>query len=279
MTDTRRADSTTRAKTRTSRSGSRAQALRTNARRISRMPGSKSPQQVEPGSVELRLMNGFELRQGGYTIPFPMSVQRLLAFLAFQERPVQRVYVAGKLWLDASEERAYASLRSALWRANQPGVPLVVSVNSQLALDSDVRVDLHEAVTHASRLIDGSAGDDVSFAGFLLTGELLPDWYDDWLLIEREKYRQLRLHALEALAIRLIALARYGEAAETALAAIAGEPLRESAHRVLIRVHLAEGNPSEALRHYALFREQFLAKLDLSPSPQLDELVAGLTHP
>ena len=118
----------------------------------------------------------------------------------------------------------------------------------------------------------------MTFAGFALTGELLPDWYDDWLLIEREKYRQLRLHALEALATQLTALARYGEAAETALTAIAGEPLRESAHRVLIRVHLAEGNPSEALRHYRLFRELLLTELGLEPSEQIAELVGGLTH-
>ncbi len=247
------------------------------SRRDTRAPGRRRVA-AEAAPVDLRLMNGFELRRGGAPISFPMSVQRLLAFLAFQERAVQRVYVAGKLWLDAPEERAFASLRSALWRANQPGVPLVVALNSQLALDPGVRVDLRDASKQAYQLIDGSAGDDVSFAGFTLTGELLPDWYDDWLLIEREKYRQLRLHALEALAVRLTSLARYGEAAETALTAIAGEPLRESAHRVLIRVYLAEGNPSEALRHYALFRDLLLAELGLAPSEQLEALVEGLTR-
>jgi DNA-binding SARP family transcriptional activator len=223
-------------------------------------------------------MNGFELLQGGAAISVPMSVQRLLAFLAFQEHPVQRVFVAGKLWLDSAEERAFASLRTALWRANQPGVPLVMAFNSQLALDPRVWVDLREASTQAYHLIDGSIGGDVSFAGFALAGELLPDWYDDWLMIEREKYRQLRLHALESLAVRLIELARYGEAAETALAAIASEPLRESAHRVLIRVHLAEGNRSEALRHYELYRDLILAELGLMPSAQLEALVEGLTR-
>ena len=247
-----------------------------------RQPGASRPATrgatTSAAPLELRLMNGFELLSGGKPISFPMSVQRLLAFLSFQGRPVQRVYVAGKLWLDVPEERAFASLRSALWRANQPGFRLVLAVNSQLALDPAVRIDLRDASAQAYRLIAGSADDDVTFAGFALTGELLPDWYDDWLLIEREKYRQLRLHALEALATQLTALARYGEAAETALTAIAGEPLRESAHRVLIRVHLAEGNPSEALRHYRLFRELLLTELGLEPSEQIAELVGGLTH-
>jgi DNA-binding SARP family transcriptional activator len=223
-------------------------------------------------------MDGFELVRDGEAISFPLSVQRLLAFLAVRERPVQRLFVAGRLWLDVPEERAFASLRSALWRANQPGIPLVASVNSQLALDPCVRVDVQAASKQAYALIDGSADENLSFAGFALTGELLPDWYDDWLVIERERYRQLRLHALEALAGRLTDLGRYGEAAETALTAIGGEPLRESAHRILIAVHIAEGNPSEALRHYELFRELLLSELGLTPSEQLQNLVASLTH-
>jgi DNA-binding SARP family transcriptional activator len=222
-------------------------------------------------------MNGFELLCDSDAVSLPFSVQRLLALLAFHERPVQRVYVAGKLWIDATEERAFASLRSALWRANQAGIPLVDAFDSRLALHPEVRVDVHEAAAQAQRIVDGTA-ENVSFAGVALNGELLPDWYDDWLLIERERYRQLRLHALEALADRLTALGRYAEAAETALTAIAAEPLRESAHRVLVRVYCAEGNASEALRHYELFRRLLEEQLGLVPTSQLDDLVAGLTR-
>ena len=144
-------------------------------------------------------------------------------------------------------------------------------IDSRLALDAGVTVDVREAARHAQRLIDASA--DVCTPGALLRGELLPDWYDDWLIIERERFRQLRLHGLEALSERLLALERYGEAAETALSAIAGEPLRESAHRALIRVHLAEGNPSEALRHFELFRRMLADELGLPPSPRLATLM------
>jgi len=63
----------------------------------------------------------------------------------------------------------------------------------------------------------------------VLSADLLPDWYDDWVLLEAEDWRQLRLHALEALAGRLIALGRWGEAANAAGAAVRAEPLRESA--------------------------------------------------
>lgn len=221
-------------------------------------------------------MNGFEVLYAGEPLARPLSAQRLVAFLAFQERALQRIYVAGRLWPESTEERALASLRSALWRANQAAVPLIRAVDTRLALDPRVRIDIHEASLQAQRLVDGTAGDEIGLADFLLTGELVPDWYDDWLVIERERLRQLRMHALEALSARLLAGARYGEAAETALWAIAGEPLRESAHRALIRVHLAEDNPSEALRQYELFRDLLRTQLGLRPSPQLRQLVAGI---
>lgn len=42
-------------------------------------------------------------------------MERLIAFLAVQAQPDQRVFVAGTLWTDASEERANASLRTTPW--------------------------------------------------------------------------------------------------------------------------------------------------------------------
>ncbi len=226
-----------------------------------------------PDPVEVRLMDGFELVCDGAPVPCPLTAQRLLAFLGLHDRPLQRLFVAGKLWTDSTEERALASLRSAIYRANRPVAALIRVVDSRLSLDPDVRVDVREASAQAHALIEGESGEEACRARSLLNGELLPDWYDDWLIIERERFRQLRLHGLEALSARLLGLRCYGEAAEAALSAIAGEPLRESAHRALIRVHFAEGNPSEALRQFELFRRMLADELGLRPSPQLFELM------
>jgi DNA-binding SARP family transcriptional activator len=137
-------------------------------------------------------------------VSLPPSAQRLLAFVALHERPLQRVYVAGTLWLDASDDRAGASLRSSLWRLNRPGHQVVESTTTHLRLAPDVDVDLRRALGLAHRLLDGSAdADDLDAGEAVLRGELLPDWYDDWLLFERERFRQVSLHALEVLAERL----------------------------------------------------------------------------
>jgi len=225
--------------------------------------------------VTLALLDAFELRCSGKPVSLPPSAQRLLALLALQERPLLRLHVAGTLWLDTPEERASANLRSSLWRLNRPGPKLVEATSLQLRLAPEVQVDVRETAALAHRLLAPTAGSgDVDPDPARLTGELLPDWYDDWVLIERERLRQLSLHALEALGERLLTKSRLGEALEAALAAMAMEPLRESAHRLLIRIHLEEGNAGEAIRQYELCRRLFREQLGLEPSAQLAQLVA-----
>jgi len=231
-------------------------------------------QTASPGRASLSLLHAFELRCDGRLVNLPRSAQRLLAFVALHEHPLQRVYVAGTLWIDATDDRAGASLRSSLWRLNRPGHLVVEATSTHLRLAPDVDVDLRRALAVAHRLLDGSAdAADLDAGEEVLCGELLPDWYDEWLLFERERFRQVSLHALEAVAERLVHAGEVARALEAALSAVRSEPLRESAHRVLIRVHLAEGNRIEALRQYELCRRLLRDRLGVEPSSQLDELL------
>jgi DNA-binding SARP family transcriptional activator len=108
------------------------------------------------------------------------------------------------------------------------------------------------------------------------TRDLLPDWYEEWVVVERERYRQLRLHALENLCLELVARRRFGQAVQAGLAAVVGEPLRESATLVLIRVYLAEGNAGEAIRQYDSFTRLLWSELRVSPSSAMREVVDEL---
>ena len=236
--------------------------------------GTGTAQTTPPGRASLALLNAFELRCDDVLVHLPLSAQRLLAFVALHEHALQRVFVAGTMWIDASDDRAGASLRSSLWRLNRPGHPLVEATSTHVRLAPDVDVDLRRALGVAHRLLDGSAdAADLEIAESTLRGELLPDWYDEWLLFERERFRQVSLHALEALADRLVRDGELPRALEAALSAVQSEPLRESAHRVLIRVHLAEGNRGEALRQYELCRRLLRDRLGVEPSDLLDQLL------
>ena len=227
----------------------------------------------------LALLEAFEVSNGAGPLTLSLPVQRLLAFLALRGRPSRRAYIACTLWIDSTEDHAFGSLRSALWRLRRDGHCLVEEANGRLRLSPDVRVDVDEAAAAAHRLLDpASEIDDVDKDRVFLGGELLPDWYDDWVVLERERFRQLRVHALERLCERLTSERRFTEAVETGLAAVEGEPLRESAHRVLIHAHLAEGNAAEALRQYHVFCGLLHDRLGLEPSGQMDALVRTFVH-
>ena len=74
----------------------------------------------------------------------------------------------------------------------------------------------------------------------------------------------------------LIERGKYGAALNVALAAIKSEPLRESAHRLVIRVHLAEGNPGEAMRQFQAYQSLLADELGLQPSEQILRLIRPL---
>ncbi|MER5932575.1 BTAD domain-containing putative transcriptional regulator [Streptomyces sp. NPDC002054] len=227
--------------------------------------------------ITLRLLKGFTLAVGHTRLPVSSSTQRLLAFLALQDVPRSRTYVAGVLWPDVTASRANANLRSALWRATRLGHPVIDASTRELALSRNIAVDLHDAVAHAHRLLDSARPcDDILTMQTLanLSADLLPEWPEnDWMLIEQEQYHQLRLYALEAMTERLTLARRYGEAVAAGLAAVRTEPLRESAHRVLVKAHLAAGNRAAALCQYEQCRRILREELGLEPSSSLGDLV------
>lgn len=228
---------------------------------------------TERPAMELHLLGGFELASGGAPIALMPGAQRVLAFVALTGRPLQRGYVAGSLWTDKSDARAAANLRSVLWRLRRPGLDVVDATATHVALSSRLRVDVREAEVAARRLLRGETTDVTIERETWLRGDLLPDWYDDWLLIEQERYRQLRLHALEILSRAYTRSGDYGRAVDAGLAAVAAEPLRESAHRCLIEAHLAEGNRFEALRHFESYRRRLREQIGEDPSSETAALL------
>ena len=233
-------------------------------------------QEVCDPEFGVTVLGRFRLLRGMNVVPVPRASQRLLAFLALHDRTVERAALAGALWPEASEPRAYCSLRAALSRLQSTARMALAASQFELGLAEGVTVDLHHAKALARRLLDPVPlvqGDLGSSAVVALSADLLPDWYDDWVLVEAEDWRQIRLHALEALAGHLTAAGRWGEAAAAARAAVRGEPLRETSRAALIRVFLAEGNVSEAVREFRSYRALLHDELGLEPTPRLCRLI------
>jgi DNA-binding SARP family transcriptional activator len=231
-------------------------------------------------STRVRLLDGFTLQlpgaDPGSAPDLPRAVQRLIAHLSLSGRPA-RTAIAGKLWPDVTEEHAHGSLRSSLWRVHKVAPGLIATCGGTLSIAHDVLVDVHELTAWARRALDPDCATDGIATGDLgMPGELLPGWYDDWVLLERERLRQLRMHALEALAEKYASAGRYGEAVQAAYAAVRAEPLRESAHRTVVRVHLAEGNIAEAIRAYESFQVLLADEIGVAPTQEMCRLVDSL---
>jgi DNA-binding SARP family transcriptional activator len=229
--------------------------------------------------LKLSLISDFELSCGDSPVTMSPSAQRLVGLVALHNRPVRRSRVTGTLWLDSSSDRANASLRSALWRVPTPsGIRILSASNTHLSLNPCVEVDYRAVIARAQNIFDspdpGSTVIDVARELCSFGEDLLPGWDDDWVVMERERFRYLRLQVLDQLAEHLCDEGRYSDALQIALAAIQSEPLHETAHRLVIRVHLQQGNVAEAIERFQIYRRTLATELGATPSVAMRRLIS-----
>lgn len=234
---------------------------------------SPSPQRQST----LLLLDRFRLECHGEPVPLCGNAQRLLAFIGLRRR-VGRCVVAQTLWPDATEAHARGSLRTTLWKLPYGAQSLLRCTQESLALADDVGVDARTLARASLDVVRGCGPPRVDpvhpvLMGLLEQGDLLPDWDDDWVVLEREWLRRLRLHALDTLADSLARQGLPALALDAAMASIRIDPLREDPHRSVVSTHLAEGNLVEALRHYEAFRRLLRAELGAEPSVQFRGMI------
>ena len=193
--------------------------------------------------VRLLLLGGFQLEIDGAPVETQPAVERLIALVALSPRGVARHFAAFQLWPDKQEARARANLRSALWRLQKVSERVLNASSTRLRLEPDVWMDVRDGLDAHDQHATG-----VPQPFETLLPDLLPDWYDEWLTVERERFRQLRLHHLEHRARRALDAGETADAIQLALAAVAIDGTRESSHQLIVEAHLAEGNEYEAER-------------------------------
>src|SRR4051794_6911368 len=153
----------------------------------------------------LSLLPRFEFVVAGAPIPVSARSQRLVALLAVERKQLRRAYIAGTLWPEVGMDRACASLRSALWMIPTQLSRFILVDGQSIQLAPYLPVDYHTAEATARRLMDTESVAGALVEDSLLDADLLSEWSEDWILIEQERFRQLRLHALESLCEQLTA--------------------------------------------------------------------------
>jgi DNA-binding SARP family transcriptional activator len=220
----------------------------------------------------LQLLGGFGLISGGRPVDLQPRVQRLVAYLAILPGAHTREAVSEVLWPIRREECSRNSLRQALFLERQAGHGLIQAHRHYLRLAEEVAVDLNMAQATVQAVQSGTVvPDDLDQS--MLTSDLLPDWDEEWLELERERFRQSRLHALELICERMLERRQFGRAIETALTLVSADGLRESAWALLIRAHLGEHNRHAALCHFQTYRVLVERELGAPPSHDLETLL------
>jgi DNA-binding SARP family transcriptional activator len=219
----------------------------------------------------LQLLEYWRLARKGEPVRVPRRQQRLISALALVG-PRPRAALAGLLWPDSPESQAMTSLRVTLWHISHE-LPGVVCGDSRdtLSLSCDVSVD----VRTIEQCAGGAAGAAPAPALLreLSRAELLPGWYDDWVVLEQERIRHLRLAALDTLARRGLTLGEPQTAASAALLAVSLEPLREASNLLLVASLLASGEHNAATRAFDLYRKRSLDVFGVEPDVTFGELL------
>jgi DNA-binding SARP family transcriptional activator len=223
-------------------------------------------------ALHLQLLGRFGLQVSGNELLLLPSSQRLLALVALRGGDESRSCLAGMLWPAKNEARATANLRSVVFRIPVAVREHLVCTSTRIALDDCWRVDATAAQEVAGRVLSGGIAVVETTS---LRADLLPDWDEPWLVAGRERFRQLRLHALEQLARNQLNVGRPDLAADASLAAVEVEPLRESAQELYIRALLAQGNRAAALGQYERFAHVLQDELRVQPSKTLAEIALG----
>jgi DNA-binding SARP family transcriptional activator len=222
----------------------------------------------------LSLLGAWRLRRGNTAVAVASREQRLLACLGLLGCR-HRSFLAGLLWPRSSETQAAGNLRTSVWCISHAFPQLLRTGADTLELEESVSVDV-KALQRQVAAIQGEPRARIpdSYLESLGRADLLPGWYDDWVVFEQERFRQLRLGALESVARQHLEAGEPERAVIAALSAAGIEPLRESAHLLLVQAHLAAGNRAAAVRAYRLFSSRLSDELGVPPSDQLSGLVS-----
>jgi DNA-binding SARP family transcriptional activator len=223
--------------------------------------------------LDIELLRQFQVRSDGLPLALGRSGERMVAYLALEDRSTARDRIAGALWPDTSQCRAAANLRRALCLVRHYAPGLMRGDAHRLSLVSGINVDVRaqrrliEAITCGERTTANA--DELR----LLRGDLLPDWDEPWLEASREELRQLRLISLETVAAAHLVAGRPASALAVALCVACDQALRESAQRLVVQAHLAQGNWAEAVRHYMRYRTQLWDELQMRPGAGMEALM------
>jgi DNA-binding SARP family transcriptional activator len=255
--------------------------------------------------LRIRLLGSFQVTLDGEPLQGIRSdkTRALLAYLAVEAgRAHNRGALSALLWGESSDQAARASLRSSLSNLRRCLTRQLTADDDSSILDitrHSVRFDVdpnicrldvaefdalmdachthshaHQALAHCPVCIARLEQAVKLYQGDFLAGLALSDSpaFDEWRMVQQERYHRQMLSALEALAAHYAAIGNSAKAQRVIRQQLALEPWREEAHRQLMRVLALDGQRSAALAQYEICRRLLADELGVEPTPETEML-------
>jgi predicted ATPase/DNA-binding SARP family transcriptional activator len=205
--------------------------------------------------LEVRLLGSFEITYQKETVAIPSRpAQSLFAYLILSAGSShRREKLAGLLWPDSLEETARDNLRHALWRIRK-ALPskliteYLIADNLTIAFNGSAEYWLD--VTPLEKADENASSDELMTILSAYRGELLPGFYDDWVVLEREHLYSIFEHTMARLLSILKEEKRWLEILDWGERWIKLGQKPEPAFRALLSAHAATGDMSKVAATY-----------------------------
>ncbi|MCI0553179.1 MAG: NB-ARC domain-containing protein, partial [Anaerolineae bacterium] len=193
------------------------------------------------------------------------KVEALLAYLVLNPQAHSREKIAALFWGDFSDAQARASLRNALAVLRKElGETVLLTEHDLIQINPNypLWVDVRDFESHA----------DIEAIIALYRGDLLTDFYDDWILPFRHHYRELYLNILLKMTQEYRAQSEYERAIWSAQKILENDPANERAYQHLMFCYMASGNRQAALEQYGKAEHALRDEFEVEPAPETKAL-------
>ncbi len=232
--------------------------------------------------LSLKLLGGFELRDGGGA-ELPLRTRKIRALLAYlavnADKPQPRERLMSLLWSDRSERQARQSLNQALVAIRRlgedEGIRLIDSNGERVTMRGNaISADVEQM---RSLVADDPVKAAALYEGPFLDGlSILDPAFGEWLCATRSEFETLAVATLEQAAERTEGRGDVGEAITLARHLVALDPLREDAHRRLMRLLHRAGDRAGALRQFQACKDILKRELQTDPDAASQALFAKI---
>jgi predicted ATPase/DNA-binding SARP family transcriptional activator len=230
--------------------------------------------------LEIRLLGTFDIKEGKQIISISSRpAQSLFAYLVLNAGTFhRREKLAGMLWPDSLDETARDNLRHALWRIrkalpSRPKTEYLLTDEPSVAFNTAAEYWLDAAALE--KLGEDCPADELMAAFSEYQGELLPGFYDEWVLLEREHLSSIFEHHMARLMALLQEQKRWLDILDWGERWIKLGQKPEPAYRALMSAHAAKGNMSKVAATYERCVKS-LKEFGIGPSEQTRDIYENL---